>query len=169
METPPNTPTSSAHIESKAFPSSVEAVGDLLAWCLELRPASVSEELWTQGQTALMEAFTNAVRHAHAALTPPPPVIVRFELSPEALEFRVEDDGPPFSLEDHWLATEPQAVDESGMPLREAHWGLLMLDRLRQRFGWSIAYQRREGGGNVLCLGHDLAAATMEPGTDQRG
>lgn len=98
-----------------------------------------------QAQTALVEGFTNAVRHAHAALQPPPPVRVRIRRDGADLLIEVEDAGPPFELR--------PAEPEEG---RSSHWGLILLMRLQERYGWQVRYNPRPGGGNALTLRHEL-------------
>lgn len=127
------------------FPSSIEEVPQLLEWFESARWASIPEDLWVQAQTALVEGFTNAVRHAHAALQPSPPVRVRLRRDGTDLLIELEDAGPPFELR----AEEP----EEG---RSSHWGLILLQRLQQRYGWKIRYDALPAGGNILSLRHAL-------------
>ena len=49
------------------FPSNLEAMADLVEWFERKRPGGLDDMVWIQAQTALMEGFTNAVRHAHAS------------------------------------------------------------------------------------------------------
>jgi hypothetical protein len=52
------------------------------------------------------------------------------------------------------------APDGDGLPAlpdHEAHWGLIMLSRLRRDFGWEIRYDPLPGGGNELVLQRALA------------
>jgi serine/threonine-protein kinase RsbW len=138
------------------FASSLEAMPALLEWFEQHRPGGLDEMVWIQAQTALMEAFTNAVRHAHAPLEPPPAVGVSLGMEGGRLRLGVRDRGAPFDLEAIWRQQnadgELEAVDESGLPLRDAHWGLIILHKLQRDFGWSIRYEPVAEGGNLLLL-----------------
>jgi serine/threonine-protein kinase RsbW len=130
----------------RSFASRLEAVEELLGWLEEVRCPGVPDSLWVQAQTALVEGFTNAVRHAHAPLDPPPPVAVRLLCCSSVLEIQVEDAGAPF---------QPGRA-ENPQPDRDSQWGLILLERLQEQHGWSIAYEPGEAGGNVLRIRHAL-------------
>ena len=137
------------------FPSNLDATADLMAWVEQQRPGGLDEMVWIQAQTALMEGFTNAVRHAHALLDPPPLVRVTLALADGRLRLGIRDHGAPFDLEALWQEKaiekeEPLGLD--GLPEREAHWGLILLWRLQRDFGWSIRYQPLAEGGNLLLM-----------------
>lgn len=147
------------------FPSHLESTALLLDWFERQQPAGVDPMLWIQAQTALVEGFTNAVRHAHASMAAPPPVVVALEVTAEHLLLRLRDHGPPFDITPAWSPEEPPtdtSADPLGeselpeLPQREAHWGLVMLARLRRDFGWSISYVPLQEGGNVLILRRPL-------------
>jgi serine/threonine-protein kinase RsbW len=129
-----------------SFPSSLESVQKLLDWMEAIRFKDLSEDIWVQAKTAIVEGFTNAVRHAHADQVPPPPVGVRIVRSPDALVLEVIDSGAPFQMQ----AEAPQ-------PDRDRHWGLIMLQRLQERYGWGIDYESTGTRGNVLRIHHSLA------------
>jgi serine/threonine-protein kinase RsbW len=149
-----------------SFPSRLDATALLLNWFEQQQPADLDPLLWIQAQTALVEGFTNAVRHAHAPLTTPPPVTVTLEFTPEHLQLRLRDHGPPFDITQAWSLAEPprcgsgeptEPAEPPDLPSREAHWGLVMLARLRRDFGWLISYDPLPEGGNVLILRRPLA------------
>jgi serine/threonine-protein kinase RsbW len=157
-----------------SFPSRLEETQALLDWFEQTSPPGLDQMLWIQAQTVLVEGFTNAVRHAHAHLTNPPPVEVALEVTPEHLQLRIRDHGAPFDISAAWAGGEepmgegqprgdppaPAAPDGDGLPAlpdREAHWGLIMLGRLRQDFGWVISYENLPGGGNELVLQRALS------------
>jgi serine/threonine-protein kinase RsbW len=145
------------------FPSRLDSVTVLLDWLEQHRPPGLDPLLWVQAQTALVEGFSNAVRHAHAHLDPPPAVAVSLEVTSQQLQLRLRDHGPPFDITPAWAAVEPPAdLDPDGserghLPQREAHWGLVMLARLRRDFGWMIRYDPLPEGGNVLILCRSLS------------
>ncbi|MCP9818537.1 ATP-binding protein [Synechococcus sp. Cruz-9H2] len=157
-----------------SFPSRLEEIQALLDWFELTSPPGLDPMLWIQAQTVLVEGFTNAVRHANAHLTNPPPVEVALDVTPEHLQLRIRDHGAPFDISAALAGAEeplgegqpggdpptPPAPDGDGLPAlpyREAHWGLIMLGRLRRDFGWAISYERLPGGGNELVLQRALS------------
>lgn len=90
MERPP----SDDPVEA-SFLSRLDSVALLLEWMEQQRPSGVDGQLWVQAQTALVEGFSNAVRHAHAQLDPAPDVVVTLELTPRHLQLQVRDHDPP--------------------------------------------------------------------------
>jgi serine/threonine-protein kinase RsbW len=135
----------------RCFPSRIDAVGELLDWMDGLRRPTIPEAVWVQAQTALVEGFTNAVRHAHAPFDPPPPVRVHLLCRPGELRIEVEDAGALFALR----ADAPEPEGSGG-------WGLILLRRLEERHGWRITYEPRAGGGNVLRLRRALMGSDTE-------
>jgi serine/threonine-protein kinase RsbW len=142
-----------------AVRSDLDELETVLSWFGQLSDPAVPSELWMQAQLGLVEGFTNAVRHAHADLDPPPPVQLSVQVSRRMLCVEILDQGPPFDFETA-LATVEKAVEESERdPLaREAHWGLVMLLKLRRAYGWTISYRRTAEAANCLCLCHPLTA-----------
>ena len=155
----------------RRFASHLDAIPELLDWFEHHQPAGIDPMVWIQAQTALVEAFTNAVRHAHAALVPPPEVVVSLECIGGSLRLCIRDQGDPFDMKAVWSQSEQEqnsdqdagdrpSLDDDGLPIlpvREAHWGLIMLRKLQQDFGWTIRYDALREGGNVLVLEHSLS------------
>ena len=54
---------------------------------------------WLQCQLALVEGFTNAVRHAHKMISSEVLIEIQLTLTEESLEIKIWDYGPPFNLE----------------------------------------------------------------------
>lgn len=152
---------------SLRFESSLEVVPDLMVWFERFNRAPVSNELWLQALTALTEVFSNAVIHAHHALTPPPAVEIAVAIGPAEFRIAVTDHGPAYDFAGALAAIE-QVVDAPAFdPLeRDAHWGQILLLRLRNDHGWTLAYGPDPAGGNRLELRHPLPAA---PRWDGRG
>ncbi|MBD2551291.1 ATP-binding protein [Microcystis elabens FACHB-917] len=161
-----------------SFPSKLEATQNLLDWFDQLRPAGLDPLVWIQAQTALVEGFTNAVRHAHGPLVSPPPVKVSLGITATHLQLQIHDQGAPFKITSTWTndaKTEkasvrtnhpggqsngdvnPNAVGLPELPDQDSHWGLIILGRLRRDFGWMIRYDHLPNGGNKLVMERALA------------
>jgi serine/threonine-protein kinase RsbW len=159
-------PRLSETLVEATFPSRLESTALLLDWFEQNKPVGLDPLLWIQAQTALVEGFSNAVRHAHAHLDPPPAVAVTLEVTPQHLQLRLRDHGSPFDITPAWSQQEPPPPgpgdplalgDLPQLPEREAHWGLVMLAKLRSDFGWTISYDPLPDGGNLLILCRLLA------------
>ena len=142
--------------------SRLEAMAELLGWFDQTWPSGdpgdPQELLRLQAQTALVEAFSNAVRHAHAPLDPVPDVVVRWRADGSGFCLEVVDQGEPFRSEDQFPALrEELACGEAHPSQRDHHWGLLMFVRLCDQHGWQISSQQPEQGGNILQLSHPWA------------
>ena len=142
-----------------AVHSDLDELETVLEWFGQLSDPAVPSELWMQAQLALVEGFTNAVRHAHADLDPPPPVQLSVQVSSQRFCLQILDQGPPFDFEAALEAVE-KAIEATGQdPLaRGAHWGLVMFLKLRSAYGWTISHRRIDGATNCLSLCHPLSA-----------
>ncbi|MEA5442017.1 ATP-binding protein [Cyanobium gracile] len=137
--------------------SHLDELESVLTWFDRLTCSAVPEELWMQAQLALVEGFTNAVRHAHAHLVPAPQVVLSVEVKASTLRVEIIDRGEPFDFESAVASLQKEVAASTADPLaREAHWGLVMLLKLRTDYGWSINYSRQEGMANCLTLSHPL-------------
>jgi serine/threonine-protein kinase RsbW len=142
-----------------AVRSHLDALEQVLAWFEQWRHPAVPPQLWMEAQLGLVEGFTNAVRHAHAHLVAPPDVTVSVQVASGLLCVEVIDHGEPFDLESAFAQLEEEMSEGDHDPLaRDAHWGLVMLLRLRKDYGWTIGYHRKEKGGNGLALHHAISA-----------
>ncbi len=73
---------------------------EVLQWFEQFNlPTCVLPNLWWQYQTALVEGFTNAVRHAHRNLPPQTPIDIEVKVFTHYMEIRIWDYGQPFNLE----------------------------------------------------------------------
>jgi serine/threonine-protein kinase RsbW len=161
----PASPGYSAHLQVASSLTEVEQVLGWFEGCRRAAPgaAQLPERLWLEAQMALVEGFTNVVRHAHRGLEPAPAVQLDLELSPQVLELRVTDAGAPFDLAAAWERLAGELAAPAHDPLeREAHWGLILLLKLQQERGWRIDYRPADNGGNVLRLQHSFDAAAAE-------
>ncbi len=76
----------------------LEALKEVLQWYEKSISPRLPEKTGWQCEVALVEAFTNAVRHAHQDLPANTPIDLEVELYPNSLEMRVWDRGKPFDL-----------------------------------------------------------------------
>ncbi|MCT0211211.1 MAG: serine/threonine protein kinase [Cyanobium sp.] len=131
----------------------------VLSWFEGLGHPDVPADVWMQAQLALVEGFTNAVRHAHAHLVSPPQVQLALQRSSRLVRLQIVDHGDAFDLASALVRVEAEIAASGSDPLaREAHWGLVMFLKLQKEYGWTISYCREDDGINVLCLSHPLTA-----------
>ncbi|HEY9763026.1 MAG TPA: anti-sigma regulatory factor [Trichocoleus sp.] len=76
-----------------------EALKQVLAWFDQFQQTPVPHQVWLQCQLALIEGFTNALRHAHEGLPAETPIQIKVVLSPQAIDIQIWDQGPGFDLE----------------------------------------------------------------------
>ncbi|MEA5416101.1 ATP-binding protein [Synechococcus sp. BA-132 BA5] len=145
--------------------SELDVISDLgeletvLSWFERQQHPDVPSDLWMQAQMALVEGFTNAVRHAHAHLVAPPQVHLSLQLSSQAFRIQIIDHGEPFDFAAALARVEAEIAASGQDPLaREAHWGLVMFLKLQKEYGWTISHCRHDDGTNGLSLSHPLRA-----------
>ncbi|MCC5898205.1 MAG: ATP-binding protein [Phormidium sp. BM_Day4_Bin.17] len=83
---------------SLRVPTDLNALARVLDWFDGLESSVVPQQVWLQLKTALAEAFTNAVRHAHQGASELV-VEIHFEQTAEFLQLKVIDSGPSFDLD----------------------------------------------------------------------
>lgn len=84
-----------SQIETKTNPNALKSV---LAWFDQFQAAPIPHNIWLQCQLALIEGFTNAVRHAHAGLPPETPIGIEVSVGDRTIDIRIWDHGPGFDL-----------------------------------------------------------------------
>lgn len=84
----------------------LEALQEVLQWFEGLVFPSIPQKMGWQCEVALVEAFTNAVRHAHHNLPETTPIELEVEFFPNFLEMRIWDRGKPFDLNAKLKASE---------------------------------------------------------------
>ncbi|HEY9879528.1 MAG TPA: anti-sigma regulatory factor [Leptolyngbyaceae cyanobacterium] len=118
-----------------------EALKQVLTWFDQFQETCVPHHIWLQCQLALIEGFTNALRHAHQGLPAETPIEIEVVLSPQAVDIRIWDQGPGFDLEtvlERKMATTT-SESEGGRGLKIMH---TVADVL--------TYQRTTDGRNCL-------------------
>lgn len=137
------------HCDRLIVQTDLTAIEQILSWFEAFRQAPISQAVWLQGQIALVEAFTNAVRHAHQHLPKQTPIVIQASIYLNRLEIRVWDQGLPFDL-----AEFIDRVDQDyPNPLEhEAHWGVALFRKLRDQHGWNVEYHCSGEQQNCLSL-----------------
>lgn len=126
-----------------SVPSRLEELATVLHWFRldSLRQPLQDEQFWTQCEIALVEGFTNAVRHAN-----PPYAATSVDLeaivSATSLEIRIWDYGRPFDLEAYLKGLPPQPPDWK----EEGGRGLPLLRRIADH----LTYTRIDDNRNCL-------------------
>ncbi len=115
---------------------------EVLAWFNQLHQDSIPKIDWLKCQTALAEAFTNAVRHAHKNLPHETPINLEASLTSDYLEIRIWDYGPQFDLE-YEISSLPDEVEETATGGR----GLYLLREIADYLSYT-----RTGDRNCLLL-----------------
>ncbi|NJN21106.1 MAG: ATP-binding protein [Leptolyngbya sp. RL_3_1] len=70
----------------------------VLHWFDTFQGPPIPQTVWLQCQLALIEGFTNAVRHAHKRLPASTPIIIKAVATHESLDIKIWDQGPGFDF-----------------------------------------------------------------------
>ena len=108
-----NPTTKQYHLQVK---TELEALKEVIQWFEGLVFPQVPQKMAWQCEVALVEAFTNAVRHAHQHLPRNTPIDLEVELLPNFLEMRIWDRGNSFDLDAKLLKGEKEvgSMDKEG-------------------------------------------------------
>jgi serine/threonine-protein kinase RsbW len=133
------------------IPSDLKFLGVAESWLLGSLEVEVGEEVdWTRQSSrlrlALVEAYSNVVRHAHRD-HPELPVVLRLEVRNRNMALEIWDYGRGYDLSTY-LAPSPEKMQEHG-------YGWLILNRLMDR----VEYQLQVNGRNCLKLQANLPEA----------
>ena len=71
----------------------------ILSWFDSFHDLPIPQEIWLQCQLALIEGFTNAVRHAHRGLPTETPIEIEVTVTTECMDIKIWDYGPGFDFE----------------------------------------------------------------------
>lgn len=125
----------------------------MLAWFESLRPLLNNDTAWQQCRIAVVEAFTNAVRHAHRDQPLETPICLEAVLDGDVLTLKVCDRGAPFDLEHYFRHLPPSSTEaEGGRGLR------LIRDIADQ-----LSYRRDGDRGNCLHIVKQLVPQPVLP------
>ena len=111
------------HLQVK---TELEALTEVLQWFEGLVFPLVPQKTGWQCEVALVEAFTNAVRHAHQNLPENTPIDLEVELQPNLLEMRIWDRGHPFDIK----AKLNKSEREANIMEKEGGRGLQFINKL---------------------------------------
>lgn len=79
--------------------SDLQAVDLVLLQFNNIYHRTILQQDWLQCQLALVEGFTNAIRHAHKNLPPETPIVIQITLDEAKMTIRIWDYGKPFNLD----------------------------------------------------------------------
>ncbi len=80
-------------------PSNLKSLDKVLVHFDQINQPSIPKKVWLECQLALVEGFTNAVRHAHEKLSTDMEIEIEIAVLEGRLELRIWDWGPPFDLQ----------------------------------------------------------------------
>ncbi|WP_416676626.1 ATP-binding protein [Egbenema bharatensis] len=115
--------------------TNLKALPQVLAWFEQFNQPPVPYSDWLECQLALAEAFTNAVRHAHAHKAPDTPIDIEVIVYSQTIELKVWDYGSGFDLSD--LAKRPIEAD-----YREHGRGIKIMQRIASELNYQQVEQR---------------------------
>ena len=101
---PQSDPSSNQQIQkfSLQLHTDINAVAQVLSWLEQLDPLDplpIPEAVLHQCKLAVVEGFTNAVRHAHKDLPRETPIDLEITVFNESLEIKIWDRGKPFDFQ----------------------------------------------------------------------
>ncbi|MEA5617468.1 anti-sigma regulatory factor [Cronbergia sp. UHCC 0137] len=141
------------HNYSLQVASDLDAMVTVVEWFDQFNGTQIPYQTWLEGQTALLEGFTNVVRHAHSHLSPETPVNLEIQISPEYFQICIWDQGDSFDLEAALEKFNQETSQREFDPLdHESQWGCIFLLKLRKDYGWTISYIRELDNRNCLLL-----------------
>lgn len=129
--------------------TNLAAVDEVLRWFEQFNTAPLSSEEWWQCETALVEGFTNAVRHAHRHLPETTPINLEVIVFPHCVEMRIWDRGEPFDLEGYIEELLKKPLD----PWEIGRKGLRIMKELTDE----LYYRRTSDGRNCLLMRKRIA------------
>jgi serine/threonine-protein kinase RsbW len=131
----------------------IEAMTTVTEWFNQFQRPPLTQMLWMEAQLALLEGFTNAVLHAHRQLDPETPIELEAQLYTEQFQLSIWDHGAPYDFEATLRHLQQLTTDATFVPQeREAHWGSILLLKLRNQSGWHITYTRQPDQRNCLLI-----------------
>ncbi|BCL34074.1 ATP-binding protein [Nostoc sp. MS1] len=141
------------HHSTLQVASDLDEMATVVEWFEQFNCQQLPSQMWIEGQTALIEGFTNAVRHAHQHLNPQTLVDIAVTIDHNHFQICIWDRGEIFDLEAALENFSQETSDRNFNPLEhEAHWGCIFLLKLRIDYGWTVSYIREAEDRNCLLL-----------------
>jgi serine/threonine-protein kinase RsbW len=126
--------------------SDLNEMETVLTWFEQFHQMPLTDEIWLQARLALVEGFTNVVRHAHQHLPQSTPILIQVAVSAVQLEMRIWDEGVEFCLEALIARADVSSIERCD---REAHWGSILWRKLCDNHGWVIQYHGLENSQSL--------------------
>ncbi|MFM7528417.1 MAG: ATP-binding protein [Nodosilinea sp.] len=133
-----------SQITTLSDPAALEAV---LAWFDQFTAAPIPHQLLLQCQLAVIEGFTNAIRHGHRHLPMQTPVRIQVEISEQSIDIQIWDQGPGFDL----ASALESSLKDDNQELAGGR-GLKIINQVADR----LTYHPDPGRGNCLHLHRQL-------------
>lgn len=111
---------------------------EVLTWFEQFKASIGVDRVWMECQLALVEGFTNAVRHAHQHLAADTPIELEASIQGRMIELRIWDCGAAFDLQAR-LRSAPAVVS----PLAEGGRGLVLLQKIADELEYSRTADQR--------------------------
>jgi serine/threonine-protein kinase RsbW len=129
----------------------LEAMTTVTEWFNQFLQSPLPHQMWMEAQVALLEGFTNVVLHAHRQLQPDTPIELKAQLFASYFQLCIWDMGNPYDFEATLAQLKLLTENPTFIPQdREAHWGSILLLRLREQAGWQITYTQQPDSRNCL-------------------
>jgi serine/threonine-protein kinase RsbW len=123
----------------------LDAVTEVLEWFEQFTSPLLPPVFCNECQLALIEGFTNAIRHAHHGLPKTTPIELELQLFTQYLEMRIWDRGQPFD----WQAKLDALYHEDINPLEKVGGrGLMFIKQLMDE----VSYVRLSDERNCLLM-----------------
>jgi serine/threonine-protein kinase RsbW len=148
------------HKHNLQVTSDIDAMATVVEWFNQFNNNQITYQTWLEGQTGLLEGFTNVVRHAHIHLSSETPVDLEVQISPEYFQIRIWDQGDIFDLEAALESFHQETSQSEFDPLEhEYQWGCIFFLKLRKDYGWTISYTHELDNKNCLLLQKQLVGS----------
>ena len=113
-------------------PSDLKALDLVLLQFSKVYQDYISQQDWLKCQLALVEGFTNAIRHAHKDLPRETPISIEVHLTREQMEIRIWDRGGYFDLS-HFITT----ISEEDNKWLENGRGIAIMNKIADRLEYN--------------------------------
>lgn len=123
--------------------SDLLCLGEVLAKYEQIKPELIDQRLWLECQLALVEAFTNAVRHAHKNKPPETTIQIDITIDSSCIEIKIWDQGQAFILPS--ITQSPSLTHHN---LQSGGRGIHILHKVAD----DLKYERQSDNRNCLVI-----------------